>query len=378
MHLSPHLRPGRSGSCWSLSVVGAVASAIEMALLYHPAANTTRLYFGTDTHAQSILVGSVLACAMTMIQMRRGDEGMAPTARSAGPGCVLVRRSAWPASPAPSPSPTPWPAPPPSTTGAGSCSRPCRPRPSSSARCACPAAPSPGSCRSGPWCGWAPSPMAPTCGTTRSSSTSTPPAPACRTLPAGRPLRLHLRPGRRQLLPGRAAGHVRHVLALAQGHRPGRRPDGGHRGRGRRRHRGAGHRGGAGEAVPGAVAERTRRWCVLGDSTALPWAALAATAPAGTTVVNGGLFGCGLAIGTTVSNPPPTPAGHVPSLQLGDPGHEQWPAVDTRAVAGTAPGDVVLFVAGNWEVQDLLRTADGPTSSSRRSSATSCPRCARR
>ena len=68
-----------------LSVVGALASAMEMALLYHPAANTTRLYFGTDTHAQSILVGSVLACSMTIIQMRRGSEGMAPTAGSPGP-----------------------------------------------------------------------------------------------------------------------------------------------------------------------------------------------------------------------------------------------------------------------------------------------------
>jgi peptidoglycan/LPS O-acetylase OafA/YrhL len=66
----------------ALSVLGALASALEMALLYSPMANTTRLYFGTDTHAQSILVGSVLACSMTIIQMRRGAEGMAPVARS--------------------------------------------------------------------------------------------------------------------------------------------------------------------------------------------------------------------------------------------------------------------------------------------------------
>jgi len=64
----------------ALSISGALASAVEMALLYHPGANTTRLYFGTDTHAQSILVGSVLACGMTMVQMRRGEEGMAPRA----------------------------------------------------------------------------------------------------------------------------------------------------------------------------------------------------------------------------------------------------------------------------------------------------------
>ena len=65
-----------------ISVVGVVASAVEMAWLYHPGANITRLYFGTDTHAQSILVGSVLACILTLVQRRRGLTGMAPTASS--------------------------------------------------------------------------------------------------------------------------------------------------------------------------------------------------------------------------------------------------------------------------------------------------------
>ena len=65
-----------------ISLVGVVASATEMAVLYSPRANITRLYFGTDTHAQSILVGSVLACALTLVQRRRSLEGMAPTARS--------------------------------------------------------------------------------------------------------------------------------------------------------------------------------------------------------------------------------------------------------------------------------------------------------
>ncbi len=65
-----------------VSVAGAVASIAEMALLYSPTANITRLYFGTDTHAQSILIGSALACSLTIIQMRRGAEGMAPVARS--------------------------------------------------------------------------------------------------------------------------------------------------------------------------------------------------------------------------------------------------------------------------------------------------------
>jgi peptidoglycan/LPS O-acetylase OafA/YrhL len=76
----------------ALSLVGAVASAVEMALLYNPSSstNTTRIYFGTDTHAQSILVGAVLACALTMIQMRRGEEGMDPAARTPLARGVLV------------------------------------------------------------------------------------------------------------------------------------------------------------------------------------------------------------------------------------------------------------------------------------------------
>jgi peptidoglycan/LPS O-acetylase OafA/YrhL len=73
-----------------VSVVGAVASAVEMALLYSPTANKTRLYFGTDTHAQSILIGASLACVLTMVQMGRGETGMAPAARTRWAGRLLV------------------------------------------------------------------------------------------------------------------------------------------------------------------------------------------------------------------------------------------------------------------------------------------------
>jgi peptidoglycan/LPS O-acetylase OafA/YrhL len=64
-----------------VSVAGAAASAIEMAFLYHRGVDITRLYFGTDTHAQSILVGAALACAMTIMRPQRGGV-MAPVARS--------------------------------------------------------------------------------------------------------------------------------------------------------------------------------------------------------------------------------------------------------------------------------------------------------
>ncbi len=73
-----------------VSVVGVVASAVEMAWLYSPHANTTRLYFGTDTHAQSILVGAALACVLTLVQRRRGLEGMAPAARSTAARVALT------------------------------------------------------------------------------------------------------------------------------------------------------------------------------------------------------------------------------------------------------------------------------------------------
>ncbi len=59
-----------------VTITGAIASALEMALLYNPT-NINRLYFGTDTHAQSILVGATLAVALRMWaeRKRKGDEG---------------------------------------------------------------------------------------------------------------------------------------------------------------------------------------------------------------------------------------------------------------------------------------------------------------
>jgi len=62
-----------SRSLWVLlavAVTGALASALEMALLYNPA-NINRLYFGTDTHAQSVLVGATLAIGLRLWAERR-------------------------------------------------------------------------------------------------------------------------------------------------------------------------------------------------------------------------------------------------------------------------------------------------------------------
>jgi peptidoglycan/LPS O-acetylase OafA/YrhL/lysophospholipase L1-like esterase len=43
----------------------AVASAIEMAVLYHPGHDPSRVYYGTDTRAQSLLIGAFLAVLLS-------------------------------------------------------------------------------------------------------------------------------------------------------------------------------------------------------------------------------------------------------------------------------------------------------------------------
>ncbi len=48
----------------ALSVLGAVASAVEMAVLYVPGGNPTRVYDGTDTRAFALLVGATLALVL--------------------------------------------------------------------------------------------------------------------------------------------------------------------------------------------------------------------------------------------------------------------------------------------------------------------------
>ena len=95
---------------------------------------------------------------------------------------------------------------------------------------------------------------------------------------------------------------------------------------------------------------------VLGDSTAgTIGSALGATEPPGTTVVDRGTFGCGLATGTWASNIPPTPQMQMFSAcNQAEPASQQWPSLEAASVQNTAPGDVVLFVAGNWECEDIL------------------------
>jgi len=80
MHFTKSLRV-LLGVC----VAGTVASAAEMALLYHPGMNLTRLYYGTDTHAQVLLVGATLAVVLAMVAERRRSKGTVPVTRTGRP-----------------------------------------------------------------------------------------------------------------------------------------------------------------------------------------------------------------------------------------------------------------------------------------------------
>jgi peptidoglycan/LPS O-acetylase OafA/YrhL len=55
-------------------VVGALASAVEMGLLYSPN-DVNRVYYGTDTRAQSLLVGAALAVSLSLWADRRRRAG---------------------------------------------------------------------------------------------------------------------------------------------------------------------------------------------------------------------------------------------------------------------------------------------------------------
>ncbi len=63
MSLEIRRRILNSGRKWFalLAAVLAVSSTVWMAVLYSPTANLSRLYYGTDTHAQVILIGALLA-----------------------------------------------------------------------------------------------------------------------------------------------------------------------------------------------------------------------------------------------------------------------------------------------------------------------------
>jgi len=342
-----------------VSAIGAVASAVEMALLYGSGTkNTTRLYFGTDTHAQSILIGAVLACTLTVIQGRRGSEGMAPAATS--PALRRLLTVVGVAGLAGTLTLT--------ITQKGATGLAFRGGFALSALSAAaiiigsvcvPAGPMGRvlSLRPLVWMGtvsygaylWH-YPVFIYLDAARTGQTGLALLAirfAVTFSLAGLSFYLVERPvmegtfwrSLKAVGPAVALTGVTVVVIVAGTVVP------------------------ATAAVPvgrfGGQASTTTppKVVLLGDSLAYTLGfALQATAPAGTTVVNGGLFGCGLVIGTYASNNPPDPQlAMFPDCNSATPVSEQWPARDEKTVADTAPGDVVLFVAGTWEAQDVLR-----------------------
>jgi peptidoglycan/LPS O-acetylase OafA/YrhL len=75
LHLGRHLRPSRR--LWPLlatAALGAIASAVDMRLLYTGPSSVMRVYEGTDTRCQDLLVGAALAVGMAIWAQHRKVE----------------------------------------------------------------------------------------------------------------------------------------------------------------------------------------------------------------------------------------------------------------------------------------------------------------
>ncbi len=77
---------GKLSALLAVSVVGALASAIEMALLFRHGAGLTRLYYGTDTHGQCMLVGAALAAGLALFARGRHASVTPPRGEQAPGG----------------------------------------------------------------------------------------------------------------------------------------------------------------------------------------------------------------------------------------------------------------------------------------------------
>ena len=363
----PHLRPGHAGPVGAVDGRGGGLGRRDGPALQPrrptPPGSTSA---PTPTPSPS-WSGRCLACVHDHDPDAPGGRGDGPGPGRRGPGGPR-RRSAWPAWPAPSPSPTPWRGPRRSTTGAGSSSPPCRRRPSSSARCACRRGRSPGPVPATPGVAGhhllrrlplaLPGLHLPRLGPDR----------AHRPLAAGRPVRLPPSPWPR---PATTWSSGRSWTGRSGGRsRPSSRP--------------LALIGAtvaviiAGTVVPATAAVRVRigfradrpatgRPAERGGARRQHGVDLGGSAgrhrPVGHEVVQGGLFGCGLAIAAMPRTSHPSRSSTCPRLatrrhRRRASGRPWTPAT----VAGTNRGDVVLFIAGDWEAQDLLRTEVDTTS----------------
>ncbi|MGH9078548.1 MAG: acyltransferase family protein [Acidimicrobiales bacterium] len=362
-----------------LCVAGALASAAWMAVLFSNGASTTRLYFGTDTHAQCILVGSGLACWLRLRQhRRRASVSPEAVATGAGPGAVGAgaretgRRAGWAIDAA-------------SLCGlagiALAAHRLTGDSPltyqggfllvavaSAAVILAAVTVPDGITARALalaplPWLGrisygmylWH-FPLFIYLSPARTGLSGAPLAVARVGTTIGisalsfyaveRPVleRRFWRTARALVPAGAGAVVVTGVIVAAT------------LGSGVSQASAVHYRPRPASAAAAAGTHVPPRVVVLGDSTALTlYYALKATAPAGTQVTTGALFGCGLIIGSGISADPPH-MGLVlpPACNAATPTDQQWPADDRQAVAGTSPGDVVLFLGGQNDSQQTL------------------------
>ena len=51
-------------------MAGAIASALDMALIFDGGHNLTRVYYGTDTRASGLLIGASVAIALALWRSR--------------------------------------------------------------------------------------------------------------------------------------------------------------------------------------------------------------------------------------------------------------------------------------------------------------------
>ena len=105
LHLGRKLRPSRRlWPVFAVAVSGAIASAVDMRLSFQGGASVMRLYEGTDTRSQDILIGAALAIGMAMWAQRAPPSPrprVTPTIRPRW--CGPTRRPAPPGSSRPHP-----------------------------------------------------------------------------------------------------------------------------------------------------------------------------------------------------------------------------------------------------------------------------------
>jgi peptidoglycan/LPS O-acetylase OafA/YrhL len=80
-----------------LSLVGALASALDMALLFDGGRNLDRIYYGTDTRASGLLIGASLAIGVALLRGRERSEALGARRqvvgaceRVAGPAALIA------------------------------------------------------------------------------------------------------------------------------------------------------------------------------------------------------------------------------------------------------------------------------------------------